>query len=1475
MSETYVERTCTRLDALESGRQQAVVSAPLSSFRSEHAYVLLGDAGAGKSTEFRQEREELGDGAVLRSARDFVTLDVKSEWSDKTVFIDGLDEIRAVASDGRPALDDIRKRLEQLDWPKYRISCREADWLGSNDRRSLETETPGGAVAVLRLDPLDLQAKRALVAAYPEIDDTSAFFDEVEQRGLGGMSDNPLTLELLAGAFAQGGGTWPASRLETFELACERMVREHNDEHNAAAVSDGFAAEDRLAAAGELCALTLLSGAESISLAHDDDGSQCIVLNELRPMDAGGATGNSSLRRHALRTKLFSAANGPKSIAERPRVSPIHRQIAEFLGGRYLAGLVKSGLPARRIVALMISPHDGRVVTSLRGLSAWLSAHSVEALDRLIDADPVGIGLYGDISGLGGERKQRLLRALASYATASPLLGHQWRDDPDAGYRDSTAWAFRSIVDAETVEVVAELLHGQADDPASDRIAAFLLRVLTEAEGLSKVAASRLATVALGIARKQQWSADTRRAGLEAFMSLETDRDARDEALAALLTDIAEGRLVDPDDDLAGLTLRELYPHRVRPAEIWSYLEIRTRENYHGAFDSFWSHAIVEQSSAHDAADALDALWAVLPHQSLRFGVDEVLHRRAQDMMPVELLVKALEELGDHADVARLFGWLAVAATCGRDIQPDARQGRHEALSDAWEHLSPQEIEQLGYPRGEDQAAVAQYVDPAGPVRAWLEQRPETQRHLYLEWLKTRHGDGLYGYRAWLLPMPLFFSALPRDLGRWCLEQALGLEASDPDLATDILGHIVRSLVSDSAVNDGLTLDDVRERAEANPRLTAELERLLSPPPQTAERVAFEAEIEELDRENRRKEQELRQQWADHVRDSLPALSDGSFPVHHLHDLAYIYFGRRHGSDRDVSGRERLTEFLQDDGRLAGEVIDALAAVALHAELPTVDETLSLCAESKHAWVAWPLFAGLHIVECNDVESPDAARAGECHHAGEAEIQVADCHGVVCQSMLLDSLDDERKRRVIATYLCVLNPLDRPAPWLKRWLEAESELVSDVLIRCAVDDVRTGRESSTALNELNVLGFDELTTHRIRLRVLKSFPTAAPRRQLSLLDSLLFALIAEGRTEGARDLFDAKLATKSLTVAQRARWLATAVFLFQGQYVGQLSKFAARHSSGTRCLAEFLHHSPGPRWGRESHLAARFEPATLEMLIKVLGGAFAPFDLFDGAYTVTAEIRAAEWVENLLFLLSRTSSAAATDALRRLEQSPELAAWREPLRRAREDQAVERRNTEYHPPTVDEVQRVLGGEAPANAADLAALLLDRLDDIADETRGSPADPWRPFWNEDTYGRPDTPKPENSCRDSLLMTLRARLPSEVDVVREGSYAADKRADIRVSCGGFNVPIEIKRESHSDLWHAMRTQLVGQYTTDPATDGYGTYLVLWFGGGRMPTPPSGQRPTTPDELREHLEQHLSIDEARKISVRVLDLTKPGAA
>jgi hypothetical protein len=154
--------------------------------------------------------------------------------------------------------------------------------------------------------------------------------------------------------------------------------------------------------------------------------------------------------------------------------------------------------------------------------------------------------------------------------------------------------------------------------------------------------------------------------------------------------------------------------------------------------------------------------------------------------------------------------------------------------------------------------------------------------------------------------------------------------------------------------------------------------------------------------------------------------------------------------------------------------------------------------------------------------------------------------------------------------------------------------------------------------------------------------------------------------------------------------------------------------------------------------------------------------------------------------------------------------------------------------------------------------------------------YRQYWSYGAEGKPERPKPENDRRDMLLSDLIERLGRiGVDSFKEGYYADDKRADIRVAFGGaqgINVPIEIKKDSHSNLWRAMREQLIERYTRDPGAEGFGIYLVFWFGGTDMPLPQQGKKPRGAAELEERLRQTLTLEESRRIRVCVVDCALP---
>ena len=290
---TIVARTCTVIPLGEEKRNQERVSRPLSEFRDTTAYVLLGDPGSGKTTAFETECKALGEDACLISARDFIALDLEMhpEWRNKTLFIDGLDEVRVGAADAHTPFDRIRNRLETLCRPRFRLSCREADWLGENDWKRLKIVSQDNDVTVLRLDPLT-ESDIVRILEEKGVEDTEAFLENARGRRIDGLLTNPQSLEMLATVVAAG-EEWPDSRLQTFEQACSYLVSEHNKEHK---VATRPANTPHLSdAAGRLCAVQLIAGIEGYTQGQGDPDTDFPSLEEIQYENPDFLSGASCL----------------------------------------------------------------------------------------------------------------------------------------------------------------------------------------------------------------------------------------------------------------------------------------------------------------------------------------------------------------------------------------------------------------------------------------------------------------------------------------------------------------------------------------------------------------------------------------------------------------------------------------------------------------------------------------------------------------------------------------------------------------------------------------------------------------------------------------------------------------------------------------------------------------------------------------------------------------------------------------------------------------------------------------------------------------------------------------------------------------------------------------------------------------------------------------------------------------------------
>ena len=1047
----------------------------------------------------------------------------------------------------------------------------------------------------------------------------------------------------------------------------------------------------------------------------------------------------------------------------------------------------------------------------IRGLSAWLAAHSPEARGLLIDADPVGVALYGDIQSFRTDDKERLLRALGTVRPYEPLFAYERPGSTGDTFWVDEGWAFRSLASADMVDAIKDTLGHGGTEAADERVEVLILGALSHADDSEKDSLSGLLPeLEMRVRDDSRWI-DLRGAALDALLHLLPPGNRRAEKLSELLDELDEGAIGDPDGELSGALLGDLYPAVLPPARVWRYLPGRGT-HVSGRFWQFWRRHLLERSSDDQVAELLDAL-----DESVRVGHFPIAADRVR-RLHIALLARGLVARGSTVATERLYRWLSVPITDDLRFEP-----------------------------------VRLSEEPLRRIRSWLEARPEVQKAMFLARLRHRIEDDQGRRHRWGDHHFLHGSRLPADFGLWCLEQAVEVSDTEPELSQELLRYS-HAVLTDRADNDGLTLDVMRERTRKHAELARSLEKLCAPPPERTDpsQDPYFRRVEELRARQQAADARRRDEWSQYLRFHEAEAYENRLRAADLNTLATEYLGRFSDSNTEARPRERIADFIGGDDVAIEAALAALRSAVWRDDIPEVDETIELHSQSKQSCLADPVLVSLHQL---DEESPT----------------------------LLDELPESAKRRALAIHYCTLpgipNP-DRPS-WHDRWLDQDPALVLDVLRRCAAAGIRRGEDFPPGLSDLSAITGHDKLVHDVRLRLLQSFPLRAPNARLSLLEGLLTRALdhALERSEVAllEGLIEQKLSRPSMSVGQRVRWLVVDAALSPVPGLPRLKDFVGDDEARVRHLAEFLRNQAEfVQWsGRDrvcsvlSVLSRSREPATLRVLIEILGPLFAPTEW--GGYISTAQ-RISAFLMSVIGQLASLPGSEAREALSGLVEDTRLASWHGHLEQARERQRVIHRDASYTHLTIEQVQRTLQNRRPANAADLAALLVDRLADIHDEIRGGSTDSWRDFWNEDSHGRPTESKSENSCRDAILRGLRACLPPEVDASREGSYAAGTRADIRAASDGFNVPVEIKKNSHDDLWSALRTQLIGRYTTDPATSGHGIYLVLWFGADATKTSPAGTCPATPEELQEQLEQELTAGESRLISVIVIAVTRP---
>ncbi len=1333
------------------GVDGAATTAPLSEWRELDAFVLLGDPGSGKSRSMQAECTAVG--GTLCTARDLIALGPAAVERGKTVFIDGLDEVRAGGGNGNLPLDAIRKALLELGRPRFRLSCREHDWRAQTDLAALRQVAPNGVIRELHLEPLRLEEQRLLLAS--RLGSSQAahqFIEKAQAQGLVALLGNPLLLDLMTRAVGTNG--WPDSRKDIYARACRELATEHSLTHLQATPPAAGQIDRLLHDAGLLCALLLLSGKTFIAQPPSDEADAVLLHTLTDDLNFSNAPA-------ALASKLFTTSVG--------KSKPLHRSMAEYLAAQAIARRVQEkGLPLGRVLALM-QGGDGRVVEPLRGLLGWLAVHDASDRKELIALEPLSVVLNGDVSAFASSDKTVLLQALRDEAQRNPWFrNQQW-----------VSYPFGPLASPDMSQALAQVLADHSSDRGHQQLVDCVIDALRHGTPLPELGAAL-----------EGWVEDEQADFMNRIGALEAWARCRGfDAVKATdwLEKLHDGRLKDKDARLAGALLQRLYPEQIGPEDVLRYWPRPGAISSNSMLPHFWRQGVLDRSGPADFARLADAWCPGRPQ------VDDSDQSDSQTRLASQILARALQESGDSVNDERLHAWLRLG------------------------------IDQYG-------SSKLDHEKGGKAVTQWLTERPARQKGVIAVGWHRAAPDPSSGHRPFWESEELLHGAQhPRDWLFWLLEQAAN--APNEELARYCFAPAARAPVDPPIGFDVPTMEQITGWVEAHTHRWPNAAEWLS--------LAWKSLVEEDWRRKRHRNQRKReaerlasrQARKEGIAPLLKSMLNGTAPAQVLHQLAGAYQKRFY----DIHGEtpeQRVQDFLVSDESTAIAAIDALAHVLERQDLPSVDEVLALHRQGQY-----------HLIR------PAALLAARLAQEREPAT--------------IGRWSDRLLATLVGFYLT--EGLGDMPQWYRSAVAARPEVVAKPFVSYVL--VRLRLKEPAAVTGLWALAHEASHSDFARLvlpPLLEGFPQRASEASRGELNrSLLSALHLLDDPVAAR-IVRSKLDNPSTDSAQRVSWLV-ADMRYRPDAAERLVQWVGKNERRAVALGIALHEQ-----GVLDQAHGRLPAEVLSGMIALLAPITQP-----ERWTETSLVGAAQYrqdtVHALVAMLASNPESAAAHELARLQQLPRLQPWREQLRYSLLSQQSVAREAHFRHPAPEAVAQTLADRAPANQADLQALTLNHLQDLRRRFKGVDTFAVRQFW---TDGQPRVPKEENDCRDLLLEKLRPRLaPLGIHVESEARAAADKRADMRV---GFNtpgsrlaLPIEVKKEDHRDLWIAWRDQLQRLYSNDPDADGFGIYLVLWF-GHKPRSQTRGEKPTNPHALGRRLSELIPAKDRAHLKVFVLDLS-----
>jgi hypothetical protein len=537
--------------------------------------VLLGEPGLGKSTALEGDidgprllslRRNLNlyqtDVALLRGIFEDPTF---VAWRDGEhtlhLYLDSLDEcLVRVQTVANLLAEELRCcPVQRL---RLRIACRTAAWPASLEDALRQL---WGEQAVTALELCPLRRHDVAIAAESSGVDAPAFLSAVDRYEAGAFAAKPVTLRFLLAAYRRT-GAFPSTQSELYLSGCERLCEEANQQRQDAGLRGTLTPRQRLVVAARIASLLVLCGRPAIwtGVNAGDVPPEDLMIDDLaggsESLDGGAVEVTEREVREVLDTGLFSSRGAH-------RIGFAHQTYAEFLAGHFIA---RRTMGDAQVLSLITHAGDdvGRIVPQLQETAAWVATLLPRVREHIMRADPQVL-LGSDAATMSPENRAALVDSLLRGFTALELIDTPWEQRS----------RYRNLAHPRLGAQLGPVIRDRTRNRVARRVAIDIAEACNE-RSLEQV----LAAVALDVTDEQH----VREQAAHAVV-----RIGSPDAVVLLRPCVFGQAGDDPQDELKGVALRVLWPHRLTPEELFGSLTPPKQPNFFGAYKRFIDDALL------------------------------------------------------------------------------------------------------------------------------------------------------------------------------------------------------------------------------------------------------------------------------------------------------------------------------------------------------------------------------------------------------------------------------------------------------------------------------------------------------------------------------------------------------------------------------------------------------------------------------------------------------------------------------------------------------------------------------------------------------------------------------------------------------------------------------------------------------------------------------------------------------------------